>query len=73
MISTATASRILVYAGLRLTGEQRRKGLEAALGALATGRLRIPIGQVWPLEDVNRALGALAGRAVTGTVILQLR
>ena len=44
-----------------------------AFGALAAGRLRIPIGQVWPLEDVNRALGALADRAVTGKVILQLR
>ncbi|TMK49982.1 MAG: zinc-binding dehydrogenase [Actinobacteria bacterium] len=65
--------RILAYADLRLTGEQRRKGLEAAFGALAAGRLRIPIGQVWPLEDVNRALGALADRAVTGKVILQLR
>ena len=40
--------RILGYAGLRLTGEQRRKGLEVALGALAD-------------------------RAVTGKVILQLR
>jgi NADPH2:quinone reductase len=61
------------YAGLRLTNEERRKGLEAALEALAGGRLRIPIGQVWPLEDVNRALESLANRTVTGKAILQVR
>jgi hypothetical protein len=45
--------------------------LDEALGDPPVYRdhvLRIPIGQVWPLEDVNRALGALAGRAVTGKV-----
>jgi NADPH2:quinone reductase len=64
---------IFGYAGLRLTSEQRRKGLGAALEALAGGRLRIPIGRVWPLEDVNRALESLAGRMVTGKAILQVR
>ena len=61
------------YGGLRLTNEERRKGLEAALEALASGRLRIPIGRVWPLEDVNRALESLADRSVTGKAILQVR
>jgi NADPH2:quinone reductase len=61
------------YAGLRLTNEERRKGLEAAIDALASGRLRIPIGQVWPLEGVNRALESLANRTVTGKAILQVR
>ena len=61
------------YAGLRLTNEERRKGLEAALEALADGRLRIPIGRVWPLEDVNRALESLADRTVTGKAILRVR
>ena len=61
------------YGGLRLTNEERRKGLEAALEALASGRLRIPIGQVWRLEDVNQALESLADRTVTGKAILRVR
>jgi NADPH2:quinone reductase len=65
--------RILGYGGLRLTDEQRRTGLEAALEALADGRLRIPIGRVWPLDEVNRALESLAARTLTGKAILQLR
>ena len=62
--------RILGYAGLRLTNEQRRRGLEAALGALSDGRLRIPIGHVAPLEGVNEALKSLADRSITGKLIL---
>ena len=65
--------RVFGYGGLRLTSEQRRRGLGAALAALASGRLRIPIGRVWPLEDVNRALESLADRTVTGKAILQVR
>jgi NADPH2:quinone reductase len=61
------------YGGLRLTNEERRKGLEAALEALASGRLRIPIGRVWPLDGVNGALESLADRTVTGKAILQVR
>jgi NADPH2:quinone reductase len=65
--------RVLGYAGLLLTREQRREGLEAALAALADGRLQIPIGRVVPLEQVNEALHLLADRAVTGKVLLALR
>jgi NADPH:quinone reductase len=65
--------RIVGYAGLRLTSEQRRKGLAGALGALVAGRLRIPIGLVLPLERVNEGLKALTDRAVTGKVVLSLR
>jgi len=65
--------RVFGYGGLRLTSEQRRKGLEAALEGLASGHVRVPIGRVWPLEDVNRAIESLADRAVTGKAILQVR
>lgn len=64
---------VLGYGGFQLTNEERRKGLEAALEALASGRLRIPIGRVWPLDDVNRAFESLADRTVTGKAILQVR
>jgi NADPH2:quinone reductase len=64
--------RILGYGGLRLTDEERRKGLMAALEALAGGRLRIPVGRVWPLDDVNRALESLADRTAAGKAILRL-
>jgi NADPH2:quinone reductase len=66
-------ARILGYAGLQLTHEQRRKGLEQALDALARRRLRIPVSRVFPLEDVNEALRSLAERTVTGKAVLQLR
>ena len=64
---------VLGYGGFQLTNEERRKGLEAALEALASERLRIPIGRVWPLGEANGALESLADRTVTGKAILQVR
>jgi NADPH:quinone reductase len=65
--------RILGYAGLRLPDDERRAGLQAALGALADGRLRIPVDRVLPLEQVDEAFRLLADRAVAGKVLLDLR
>jgi NADPH2:quinone reductase len=66
------AQRILGYGGLGLSDDERRSGLEAAIGGLAEGRLRIPIDRVLPLEQVDDAFTALTDRAVTGKVLLDL-
>jgi NADPH2:quinone reductase len=65
--------RVLGYAGLRLTTEQRRAGLSAALAALADGRLRIRIDRELALDGVDEAFRLLTDRAVTGKIVLALR
>jgi NADPH2:quinone reductase len=64
--------RILGYTGIRLSVEDRRRGLTAALQALADGRMNIPIDRVLPLDQVNDAFRALVDRAVTGKILLDL-
>jgi NADPH:quinone reductase-like Zn-dependent oxidoreductase len=64
--------QILGYTGLRLTVEERRRGLTAALQALAAGRMTVPIDRVLPIEQVNDAFRALVDRAVTGKILLEL-
>jgi NADPH:quinone reductase len=64
--------RILGYTGLLLTADQRRRGLEQALAALADGRLRVPVGRALALDAVNDAFRLLADRQVTGKVVLDL-
>jgi NADPH2:quinone reductase len=64
--------RILGYTGIRLTDEERRRGLTAALQALGAGRMSIPVDRVLPLEGVNDAFRALVDRAVTGKILLDL-
>ena len=64
---------LLGYGGLQLTDEQRRAGLVPALAALADGRLRIVVGQTFPLSDVNAALDATRDRSTIGKVMLDLR
>jgi NADPH2:quinone reductase len=61
------------YGGLGLGDEERRQGLQAALQALAQGELRIAIGEVLPLSEVNRALERFARREVSGKLLLDLR
>jgi NADPH:quinone reductase len=63
---------LLGYAGLILTRDQRRAGLEAALAALARGELRVGIDEVLPLEQVNEALRRLVDREVHGNLLLAL-
>jgi NADPH:quinone reductase-like Zn-dependent oxidoreductase len=64
--------QILGYTGIRLTNEERRRDLTAALQALAAGRMNIPVDRVLPLEQVNDAFRALVDRAVTGKILLDL-
>jgi NADPH:quinone reductase len=64
--------RILGYTGIRLTDEERRRGLTAALQALGAGRMSIQVDRVLPLEHVNDAFRALVDRAVTGKILLDL-
>jgi NADPH:quinone reductase len=63
---------ILGYGGMRLDPQARRRGLEQALAALADGKLRIRIGEVMPLREVNTAFERLARREVEGKVLLAL-
>lgn len=63
---------VLGYAGLQLQRDERRRGLEAALGALRDGDLRVRIDEVLPLEQVNDALDRLARRKVQGKLLLAL-
>ncbi|HWF41197.1 MAG TPA: zinc-binding alcohol dehydrogenase family protein, partial [Acidothermaceae bacterium] len=65
--------RILSYGGLIATVPERRAGIAGALAALAGGRLRIHIGAELGLDEINEAFALVAGRKVTGKVILKLR
>jgi NADPH2:quinone reductase len=67
------AQTIVGYAGMAVPPQARRQGLQAALGAVAEGRMRIPIGATVALAEVNRAFDLLAERNVTGKVVLDLR
>ena len=64
--------RILGYGGLHLSDEKRRQDLSEALSALAQDRLRIRIGQTFPLEQVNDTFAALGDRSVAGKILLEL-
>jgi NADPH2:quinone reductase len=64
---------ILGYGGLALSAQERRRGLQATLAALAAGELRVLIGAIEPLRSVNEALDRLARREVTGKLVLDLR
>jgi NADPH2:quinone reductase len=60
------------YAGLIEPEDKMAAGRAAALAALADGRLRVAVAERLPLERVNDAFAALADRAVTGKIVLQL-
>lgn len=64
---------ILSYAGLILSPEERRDGLEKALRVLADGRMRIRIDRVLPLEQVADAFDLIANRGLSGKVLLDCR
>lgn len=65
--------RILTYGGLISTMPERHEGIAAALAAIADGKLRIHIGAELGLDEVGEAFALVAGRKVTGKVILKLR
>lgn len=65
--------RLLGYGGLTASPSERRTGIEAALAALHSGAMAIPVHQVHPLTEVAAALKTLTGRAATGKILLDLR
>ena len=65
--------RVLTYGGLIATTPERREGIAGALAAISAGKLRIHIGAELGLDEVGDALALVAGRKVTGKVILKLR
>jgi NADPH2:quinone reductase len=67
------ALSLLGYGGLIESPESLREATELALGALAEGRMEIPVEALVPLERVNDAFSALAERRVQGKQILDLR
>lgn len=65
--------QVLTYGGLIATTPERREGIAGALAAISAGKLRIHIGAELGLDEVGDALALVAGRKVTGKVILKLR
>jgi NADPH:quinone reductase len=63
---------LLGYAGMLLSREERRSGLEAALGALRDGALTVRVDEVLALGEINHAFDRLAGRGVEGKLLLDL-
>ena len=61
------------YGGMQLTREERRSGLESALGALAAGTLVVTIDEVLALERVQEAFERLEQRRVQGKLLLDVR
>lgn len=66
------ALSLLGYAGMLVGAEGRRRGLEAALAAVAAGELRVVIDDVLPLDDVNETFQRLIDRRVQGNLLLGL-
>ena len=48
-----------------------REDLEALLALLADGSLKVPVDQVFPLEEAGAALGLIEDRKVIGKVVVQ--
>jgi NADPH2:quinone reductase len=60
------------YGGLIEPPERMAAGKEAALAALADGRLKVVVADVLPMGRANEAFTALVDRAVSGKIILDL-
>jgi NADPH:quinone reductase len=63
---------LLGYGGTQLSREERQAGTRQALGALARGELKIQIGDVLPLAQVNDAFQRQLERRVQGKLLLDL-
>jgi len=64
--------RLFGYGGLIEPEERLAEGVRGALLALSEGRMRVAIGAVVPLKEVNRALEALSGRGARGKLLLDV-
>jgi NADPH:quinone reductase len=62
--------KILSYAGLGLSPDERRAGLEEALEVVAAGEMSIRIDRVLPLEQVGDAFDLITNRGLAGKVLL---
>ena len=65
--------RILSYAGIIATREEMRAALPQVIAEFASGGLRVRVGRRLPLARLTDAFDALADRAVTGKVVLDLQ
>ncbi|MGH9087382.1 MAG: quinone oxidoreductase family protein [Acidimicrobiales bacterium] len=64
---------VIGYGGLIEPEEAISRGIAAALGALASGRLEATVDSVLPLAQVGEAFDRIAGRRVQGKLVLDLR
>ncbi|WP_018636323.1 quinone oxidoreductase family protein [Parafrankia elaeagni] len=67
------ALRLLGYAGMRAAPARAAEGITAVLTAIADGHIRVPVGHVVPLTEIETALTLLRGRAAIGKIILDVR
>lgn len=67
------AATVYGFSALQLTPTERTDGLNAALQALADGRMRVVVDHVLPLAEVAEAFRLLVDRELTGKVLLDLR
>jgi NADPH2:quinone reductase len=64
---------LLGYAGMQLGRDERRAGLHTALEALRAGELKVLIGDVLPLDQVNEAFRRIEQRQARGKLLLATR
>jgi NADPH:quinone reductase len=61
---------LLGYSGLTDTAEDQRGAMDGLLGMMASGSLRIPVGDVLPLGDAAEAHARILERRVEGKLVL---
>ena len=62
---------LLTYGGMVEPPERTRRALEQVLAELASGRLRVPIDEILPLEAAAEAHRRILERQVTGKLLLK--
>ena len=61
---------LLGYAGLVDTPDEQRAALDTLIAMMASGSLRVPVGDVLPLDAAADAHARILGRSVEGKVVL---
>ena len=64
---------MLGYAGLVDTPEEQRTAMDQLLGMMASGSLRVPVGDVLPLDAAADAHSRILDRGVEGKIVLDCR